>query len=265
MTRARDLAKFNLDGQAVTINESSADLDFRVEGNGDANLLFLDASTDRVGIGKSGPSELLDVDGTLNTTNLKVGGAQGSDGQVLTSTGSGVGWENAAGGAWTLIQTATISNTTTGSFTMASCLSSTYQNYFLITDGAGLTTGDEKIFIKAVDSSGTLSSTYAGGFADGSHSGFTAFTNAFMKVQLNVPESGKGGGNFALWLNMNTSADTRLSGWGTYTFEDDALLTMGSLTNSYTGTPTGLHFEVDSGSKKFANGMKVRIYGLAAS
>ena len=37
------------------------------------------------------------VDDTLDLVNLKVSGAQGSDGQVLTSTGSGVAWENASG------------------------------------------------------------------------------------------------------------------------------------------------------------------------
>jgi hypothetical protein len=41
----------------------------------------------------------VDVDGTLETDNLTVGGAQGTDGQVLTSTGSGVAWETAASGA----------------------------------------------------------------------------------------------------------------------------------------------------------------------
>jgi hypothetical protein len=40
----------------------------------------------------------VDIDGVLETDNLTVGGAQGSDGQVLTSTGSGVGWEDAAEG-----------------------------------------------------------------------------------------------------------------------------------------------------------------------
>ncbi len=39
-----------------------------------------------------------DFDGTLEVDNLTIGGAQGTDGQVLTSTGSGVGWEDAAGG-----------------------------------------------------------------------------------------------------------------------------------------------------------------------
>mgnify|MGYP003325465556 CR=1 FL=1 len=40
----------------------------------------------------------VDIDGTLETDNLTVGGSQGSDGQVLTSTGSGVAWEDASGG-----------------------------------------------------------------------------------------------------------------------------------------------------------------------
>jgi len=39
-----------------------------------------------------------DIDGTLETDNLTIGGSQGSDGQVLTSTGSGVAWEDAGSG-----------------------------------------------------------------------------------------------------------------------------------------------------------------------
>ena len=40
----------------------------------------------------------LDVDGTAELDNITIGGSQGSDGQVLTSTGSGVAWEDAASG-----------------------------------------------------------------------------------------------------------------------------------------------------------------------
>jgi len=40
----------------------------------------------------------LDVDGTAELDNITIAGAQGSDGEVLTSTGSGVGWEAAGGG-----------------------------------------------------------------------------------------------------------------------------------------------------------------------
>ena len=39
--------------------------------------------------------------GILDAINIKVNGAQGSDGQVLTSTGSGVAWEDASGGGGT--------------------------------------------------------------------------------------------------------------------------------------------------------------------
>ena len=38
------------------------------------------------------------ITGILNATNYQISGAQGDDGQVLTSTGSGVAWEDAAGG-----------------------------------------------------------------------------------------------------------------------------------------------------------------------
>ena len=46
---------------AVIINEDSDDVDFRVEGNGEANLLFVNAGDDRVGIGTDSPSVLLDI------------------------------------------------------------------------------------------------------------------------------------------------------------------------------------------------------------
>lgn len=58
----------NLD-TAVTINESGADKDFRVEGDTEANLLFTDASTDRVGIGTNSPQARADIsysDGSRN-------------------------------------------------------------------------------------------------------------------------------------------------------------------------------------------------------
>lgn len=45
----------------VVINEPGADVDFRVEGDTDANLIFADASTDRLGIGTSSPGAKLDV------------------------------------------------------------------------------------------------------------------------------------------------------------------------------------------------------------
>lgn len=50
----------------VVINDSSNDCNFRVESNGNANCLFVDAGTDRVGILNNAPGFALDVTGTIN-------------------------------------------------------------------------------------------------------------------------------------------------------------------------------------------------------
>ena len=61
-------------GNSVTVfNEGGANIDFRVEGDTDANLLFGDASTDRVGIGTNAPAYLLDVDGAIGADSITVG------------------------------------------------------------------------------------------------------------------------------------------------------------------------------------------------
>lgn len=61
------VAKFSTSGNVI--NETGADIDFRVEGDTDQNLVFVDASTDRVGIGNATPSYKLDVTGQARFTN----------------------------------------------------------------------------------------------------------------------------------------------------------------------------------------------------
>ena len=88
----------------------------------------------------------VDVDGTLETDNLTIGGAQGSDGQVLTSTGSGVAWENAAAGGTSgmqVLSTVTASNSAT--VDLETTFDSTYDDYIIMisdyvpaTDGTDL-------------------------------------------------------------------------------------------------------------------------------
>lgn len=51
----------------IVINEDSDDVDFRVESNGNANMLIVDASTDRVGIGTSTPISLVEIQGGTST------------------------------------------------------------------------------------------------------------------------------------------------------------------------------------------------------
>jgi hypothetical protein len=62
-----------LDGGNVTINESSASVDFRVESNGHANALFVDGSEDHVGIKTATPAYDLDVSGSTDALRLPVG------------------------------------------------------------------------------------------------------------------------------------------------------------------------------------------------
>ena len=64
-----EVARVTLTNTAVVVNESGADVDFRVEGDTDANLLFVDAGNDRVGIGTSSPAQKLDVSGQLKVIN----------------------------------------------------------------------------------------------------------------------------------------------------------------------------------------------------
>ena len=68
----------------VVINDQHDDIDFRVEGDTDSNLLFCDASADKVGISTNAPSNILQVNVT---------GADGLDGiQIVredSSTSSG--------------------------------------------------------------------------------------------------------------------------------------------------------------------------------
>ena len=83
------VSTFDPDDAAV-FNESGGDNDFRVEGDSEQNLLFVDASTDRVGIGTASPASKLQVSGSgadIYVTNgsntravLGIGG--GDDGQV---------------------------------------------------------------------------------------------------------------------------------------------------------------------------------------
>jgi hypothetical protein len=54
----------------IVINDSSIDLDFRVESNGNANMLFVDGGNDRVGVGTSSPPVPFSVHGTGPQLNL---------------------------------------------------------------------------------------------------------------------------------------------------------------------------------------------------
>ena len=81
----------------IVFNEDGDDINFRVEGDTEANLLFVDAGNDRVGIGSNSPQTKLEVDngnpsGTLPTLGgllVTNAGTSSSTAAMCIATGSG--------------------------------------------------------------------------------------------------------------------------------------------------------------------------------
>ena len=69
-------------GGAV-FNEDSADVDFRVEGNGDAHALFVQGGSDHVGINNNSPNSSF-----TGADNLVIGGGSGNTGMTILSGAS---------------------------------------------------------------------------------------------------------------------------------------------------------------------------------
>jgi hypothetical protein len=87
---------FEVHGSAV-FNEGSSNYDFRVESNNNANMFFVDALNDRIGINTNTPSKTLDVNGevriaTVTATPTALLGKDGSNvvGEVALGTGMSV-------------------------------------------------------------------------------------------------------------------------------------------------------------------------------
>lgn len=81
----------------TVFNEVGADVDFRFEGDTEPNLLFLDASADRVGIGTGAPDMKFTVNGDVNVSNgqglvightAKITASNTSELQVLGTSGA---------------------------------------------------------------------------------------------------------------------------------------------------------------------------------
>ncbi len=83
---------FSLINNDIRFKTSGAETMLRAVTNGAVELMY-DNST-KIATESGG----VHITGYADADNFKIAGAQGSDGQVLTSTGSGVAWEDSSGG-----------------------------------------------------------------------------------------------------------------------------------------------------------------------
>lgn len=74
----------------VIFNETAGDFDFRVEGVSDPNLLFVDASSDSVGIGTNAPTEILDI----NSDAIRIRTAQTPASGTATGNAGDICWDS---------------------------------------------------------------------------------------------------------------------------------------------------------------------------
>ena len=171
----------SLDG-AVVINESSNDVDFRVESNGNANMLFVDASADKIGVGTNAPSESVHSTGAIMSTGVATTAVASSSTLDFTS------------GNMRLITRGADTSTRGGLQVISQASNGGSSLNALTIDTSGNTT-----------LGGTL--TQAGTLAVVAELGAVAFTSAGSWVSLgaiSVPQSG-------IWV---VRADLRLRGSG---------------------------------------------------
>jgi len=210
--------------------------------------------------------------GTVALTNLTVGGSQGTDGQVLTSTGSGVAWEDAAsggggGGAWNVISSQTVS-TAVSSVEFTSITGYTHYvlqisnllpsaskalRYTAAYDGGStyITTGyNRNLMFPANNTTGTVSGALT------SNQPYAEVSNSFG---TNLP------GQAQLWFGNASSSVSAIcfSAPGTSTTPPAALSVANTFNTGYLSSAiTKLKFVMQTGT---INSATFTLYGLATS
>jgi len=141
---------------SAVFNEAATDSDFRVESEANAHMLFVDASTSRVGIGYASPTKTLDVNGELriNTVTATPTSLLGKDASNVVGEVTTV----AQTGLMTRGETTATTGSPSATFTVTHGLGATPTS--VLVTSAGLA-GAEKIIFEVYTKNSTTFSVQA--------------------------------------------------------------------------------------------------------
>jgi hypothetical protein len=188
-------------GNSETVfNDGGASVDFRVEGDTDANLLFVDASTDRVGIGTNSPGTALQLgDSSSGTKKLRIHRGAGADyTDIFSDTGSTI-IETVGGGNTTFRMSGTDRAliTAAGDFVVGKTSSD------ISTAGGYITSAGEAVF--TVNANPSL---YVNRLTnDGALVNFYQATTLEGNISVSGSTVSYNGGHLARWAQMLTKPD----------------------------------------------------------
>ena len=112
---AEEQSRFELLPSETVVNQDSNDIDFRVESDGNANMLVVDANVNRVGIGVATPGSPLDVESSEAANTANFNSTSGATNITLESSGSLIGQIEFASSGTSQIVTRTSASLALGS------------------------------------------------------------------------------------------------------------------------------------------------------
>jgi len=209
----------------------------------------------------------------LTGSGISISGGQGADGQVLTSTGSVVAWENAGGGgAWTRIST---TNVTSAVATVEITISGSYDYYVLRYSGwnAGTSNGYPTFGMTTVGGSYSETIKYLrngyGGDTSGASNQHSSTGDTYASVWPVARSNSTNGSGFGELHISNVAGQPTIHGKA-HIIDDDQSLDLG-MTNFVIGfdSPSSngkigkVRVRADGGSNTQAG--KFVLYGIATS
>lgn len=205
------------------------------------------------------------------TTALTLAGAAGTNGQVLTSAGSGLpSWTTPSAGALTFLSTVTAS--TSATVDIETTFNSTYDAYLLICTGITISSLDNFYCRLKIGGSYITTNTYQSHTHEmrsdtGTYTAVIVNNGGQINVTGNYPTSTAGQSiDFVMRIyNPSSTAFQKIIDWQGVTINDTPKLMgfAGGGLNTGTAALTGVRFFTGGGSTIDAG--KFRLYGIANS